>query len=547
MPAFVDDYFNAYFDWTPSYGTAIGFHQYDSRFEDFSAAAYNRRIQKLKELKAQLDAIPRASMSADDQIDAGILQGQINGELLDLETLQTWRKNPMSYVGLPGGSIDSLIKRDFAPAPERLRSVIARLKAVPAMLEAMRQNVQNPPREFTDLALRVARGSVGFFKGTIANWAKDAAGKDTALLAEFEQANGNTARALEDAAVWLEKTLLPNSKGNYAIGAENFARKLSYEEMVDEPLDRILAIGEANLDRDYNAFVATAKKIDPSKSPAAVMESISREHPTEASLVPDAKKTVEGIIAFIRQKHIVTIASEVRPTIMETPPYARSGGFASMDTPGPYETKATEAFYYVTPPEKEWDAKHKEEHLKLYNPPIMNIITIHEAYPGHYIQFLNAKQFPTKTRKIVACGTNAEGWAHYAEQMMIEEGFGNGDPKLQLAQLQEALLRDARYVVGIKLHTAGWTVEQGAKFFEEKAFQEPANAYEEARRGAYNPTYLYYTLGKLQIYKLRDDYRKAKGSAYSLQGFHDDFVKQGSIPIKAVRRILLPGDDGPTL
>ena len=547
MPAFVDDYFNAYFDWSPSYGTAIGFHQYDSKFEDFSAAAYNRRIQKLKELRAQLDAIPHGSMSADDQIDAEILQGQINGDLLDLETLQTWRKNPMGYVGLPGGSIDSLIKRDFAPAPERLRSVIARVKAVPAMLEAMRQNVQNPPREFTDLALRVARGSAGFFNGTIANWARDAAGNDSALLAEFEQANGAAVKALEDAAVWLEKTLLPNSKGNYAIGAENFAKKLSYEEMVDEPLDQILAIGEANLNRDYNAFVAAAKKIDPSKSPAAVMDSISREHPTEASLVPDAKKTVEGIIAFIRQKNIVTIASEVRPTIMETPPYARSGAFASMDTPGPYETKATEAFYYVTPPEKEWDAKHKEEHLKLYNPPIMNIITIHEAYPGHYIQFLNAKQFPTKTRKIVACGTNAEGWAHYAEQMMIEEGFGNGDLKLQLAQLQEALLRDARYVVGIKLHTAGWTVEQGAKFFEEKAFQEPANAYEEARRGAYNPTYLYYTLGKLQIYKLRDDYRKAKGPAYSLQGFHDDFVKQGSIPIKAVRRILLPGDNGPTL
>ena len=177
----------------------------------------------------------------------------------------------------------------------------------------------------------------------------------------------------------------------------------------------------------------------------------------------------------------------------------------------------------------------------------MSIITIHEAYPGHYIQFLNAKQFPTRTRKLISCGTNAEGWAHYTEQMMLEEGFGNGDPRVRLAQLEEALLRDARYVVGIKLHTAGWTVEQGAKFFVEKAFQEPANAYEEARRGAYNPTYLYYTLGKLQIYKLRDDYRKAKGGSFTLQGFHDDFVKQGSIPIKLIRRILLPGDNGATL
>jgi uncharacterized protein (DUF885 family) len=547
MPAFVDDYFNAFFEWSPSSATSIGFHQYDSKFENFSAAAYNQRIQKLKELRSQLDHIPHASLSTDDQIDAEILQGQINGELLDLETLQTWRRNPMTYVGIPGGSIDNLMKREFAPARDRLHSVISRLKAVPAMLEAMRQNVENPPREFTDLAIRIARGSEGFFKETVAGWARDAAGGDTVLLAEFDKANADTVNAFDGAAGWLDKALLPHSKGNYAIGADNFSKKLSFEEMVDEPLDRVLAIGEANLDRDYNAFVATAKKIDASKSPAEVMRSISNVHPTESSLIPDAKKTVEGIIEFIREKKIVTIPSEVRPTIMETPPYARSGAFASMDTPGAYETKATEAFYYVTPPEKDWDAKHKEEHLKLYNPPIMKIITVHEAYPGHYIQFLNAKEFPTKTRKIIACGSNAEGWAHYAEQMMIEEGFGNGDAHLQLAQLQEALLRDVRYVAGIKLHTAGWTVEQAAKVFEEKAFQEPANAYEEARRGAYNPTYLYYTLGKLQIYKLRDDYRRAKGSAFTLQGFHDEFVKQGSIPIKAIRRILLPGNNEPTL
>ncbi|MBI4473595.1 MAG: DUF885 domain-containing protein, partial [Acidobacteria bacterium] len=265
------------------------------------------------------------------------------------------------------------------------------------------------------------------------------------------------------------------------------------------------------------------------------------------SLIPDARKTVESIVQFLKDKRIVSIPSEVRPTITETPPYARSGAFASMDTPGPYETRATEAFYYVTPPEEEWDAKHKEEHLRLFNPPVMEIITIHEAYPGHYIQFLNAKAFPTKTRKLIYCGSNVEGWAHYAEQMMIEEGYGGGDPKIRLAQLHEALLRDARYVVGIKLHTAGWTVGQGQKYFEEKAFQEPANAYEEARRGAYNPTYLYYTLGKLQIYKLREDYQKAKGAAYSLQTFHDEFVRQGGIPSKLIRRILLAGDNGPTL
>jgi uncharacterized protein (DUF885 family) len=211
-----------------------------------------------------------------------------------------------------------------------------------------------------------------------------------------------------------------------------------------------------------------------------------------------------------------------------------------MDTPGAYETKATEAFYYVTPTEKDWDAKHKEEHLRLFNRPVMEIITIHEAFPGHYIQFLYAKQFPTKTRKLIYCGSNVEGWAHYCEQMMVEQGYGGGDPRIRLAQLAEALLRDCRFVVGIRLHTKGMTVEEGAKFFEREGYQEPASAFEEARRGAYNPTYLYYTLGKLEIYQLREDYRKAKGSAFNLETFHNEFVRQGGIPNKLIRRILLP-------
>ena len=546
MTRFVDDYFNAYFEWNPSAATSLGFHEYDSKMEDYSAASYKKRIEKLKELQRQLAALP-ATRTADEAIDLELLDSQIRAELLDIETLETWRHNPMNYVSMPGSTIDNLMKRNFAPKADRLRSVIDRLKGVRAMIEAMKQNVDNPPHEFTDLAFRIAHGSVGFFKESVADWAKDAASGEGALLNDFNAANAAATAALDDAAGWLEKTLLPESKGTNAIGADNFSKKLLYEEMVDTPLDRLLAIGEDNLEKDYNAFIESARKIDPSKSPSEVMKSLSNEHPTEASLIPDAKQTIEAIIQFIRDKNIVTIPSEVRPTITETPPYARSGTFASMDTPGPYETKATEAFYYVTPPEIDWDARHKEEHLRGFNPPVMKIISTHEAYPGHYIQFLNAKQFPTKTRKVIACGTNAEGWAHYSEQMMVEEGFGNGDLRTRLAQLQEALLRDARYVVGIKLHTAGWTVEQGAQFFREKAFQEPASAYEEARRGAYNPTYRYYTLGKLQIYKLREDYRKLKGSGYTLQGFHDQFVKQGSIPIKLIRRILLPADRGSTL
>jgi uncharacterized protein (DUF885 family) len=544
---FVDDYFDAYFDRKPSEGTAAGLHQYDNKLEDGSAEVTRKRIETVTALQVRLEKLRAGKLTEDETIDAEVLDGQMRAELLDLEVIRSWRKNPMSYIGTPPASIDNLMKRNFAPAATRLRSVIARLKATPAMFDALRSNMENPPKEFTDLAIRMGEGSIDFYLQTVRNWATEAAGKDLELLQEFEIVNTAAVKSLAETVVWMKKDLLPRSKGTYALGSETFAKQLLYEELVDIPLDRLLAIGEANLKRDQDAFRAVARTIDAKKTPAEVMKALSDDHPSEGDLVPSARRTIEKIRQFLVDKRIVTIPSEVRPTVAETPPYARNGSFASMDTPGAYETRATEAFYYVTPPEKDWSAKQKEEHLRLFNAPVMQIITIHEAFPGHYIQFLYAKQYPTKTRKLIACGSNAEGWAHYCEQMTVEEGYGDGDPKIRLAQLAEALLRDCRYVVGIKLHTQGMTVEEGAKIFEKEGFQEPTPSYEESRRGAYNPTYLYYTLGKLQIYKLREDYRKAKGRDYKLEMFHNEFVRQGGIPIKLIRRIMLPGDTGPTL
>ncbi len=357
------------------------------------------------------------------------------------------------------------MKRNFAPPADRLRSVIARLKGVPSILAEMQTNVVNPPEVFTDLAILMASGSAGFFRGTVAQWGRDASGSDAALRKEFESANNAAAGAMERAAAWLKSDLRPRSKGAYAIGAANFRNKLRYEEMVDLPLDRLLAIGEANLQKDRQAFIETAHQIDPRKSPLEVIQSLSADHPSAENLVSVARQTLEGIRGFVVEHHIIDIPSEVRPIVKETPPYARAGTFASMDTPGAYETKATEAFYYVTPPEKDWTPAQKEEHLRSFNRGDLALTTIHEAYPGHYVQFLYSKQYPTKTRKLTFCGTNVEGWAHYGEQMMVEEGFGNGDPKIRLAQLHEALLRDCRYVAGIKLHTAGMTVARGCEDF----------------------------------------------------------------------------------
>lgn len=537
FPEFVDAYYAAVFARSPSLATRTGIHDYDDRLDDLSRGAIERRIAELKDQQQKLAGLRAGPLSFDDSIDAQLIDNRIRSTLLDLETLRTWENNPMGYVRMPGGAIDAIMKRDFAPAAERLKLVIARLRQVPGVYAAAKANVKNPPREFTDLAIRTSKGSVGFFEKAVAAWAQDAAGSDAALLAEFSQADIAAAAAARDFASWLQSDLLPASKGNYAIGAENFLAKLKYDDMIELPLPQLLARGEAQLAKDHAAFVETARQIDASKTPAQVMATLSDVHPSAGDLIPSVARSVEAARQFVIDKDLVTVPSEVRVQVEATPPYARSGSFASMDTPGPFENKATEAFYYVTPVEPEWDPKHKEEHLRLYNPWVVGMINVHEAYPGHYLEFLYAPRFPTKTRKLSHSATNSEGWAHYAEEMTVAHGFGGGDPRMKLAQLSEALLRDCRYITGIQLHTAGWTVEQGAKLFHEQCFQENANAFEEARRGTYNPTYLYYTLGKLEIQELARDYMQAKHA--SLKQFHDAFVLQGALPIPLVRQILM--------
>jgi uncharacterized protein (DUF885 family) len=533
----VDHFFDADARYSPTGAVGNGFHAYDAQIEDRSRGRIEARIAELHGFLDRLGRLDRGALGFDNAIDAQAIEAQIKSELLSLETLRLWATNPMSYAGLPGGAIDALMKRDFAPKQDRLRAMVARLGGVPAIYAAARANLADPPKEFTEVALGMAKGTAGFLAGPVATWARDAAAGDAALLADFEAANGKAIAASRGFVDWLEHDLLPRSKGAYALGEARFLEKLALEELVELPLAALLAKGEANLQKDHDAFVATAKLIDAKKSAAQVMAILGNDHPTAEDLLPSVARSVEAARQFVIAKDLVTIPSEVRPRVEDTPPYARGTGYASMDTPGPYETRATEAFYYVEPVDPEWDAKHKDEHLRLFNPPVVALINVHEAFPGHYVQFLYSPRYPTKTRKLLGASTNAEGWAHYSEQMMVDQGFGGGDPKIRLAQLEEALLRDCRYVVGIKLHTRGMTVADGAKVFTEQCFQEPAVAYVEARRGTFNPTYLYYTLGKLEIQELAADYMREKGA--TLKQFHDAFIAQGSLPIPLVRRILL--------
>ena len=542
----VDAYFDDYFKANPSQATSVGFHQYDHQLEDFSLSAHQRNRRKLVEYLAAFQALNPRALSPLERDDREIMIVTIHSLLLEEDRVQMWRKNPDTYSSAVTSSIFALIKRDFAPPEERLRSVIEREKQISRALTQARGVLRTPPKIYTRIAIEQLPGNIDFFQTTVPDAFKNV--NHAVLLADFKQSNDAAIAALKDYQGWLQKNLLPRSRGTFAIGAENYRLKLLYDEMVDVPLPRLLKIGYAQLRKDQQALVETARRIDPKKKPEDVLKELERDHPTADTLLSSAQQQLDGLRQFLIDHKIITVPGGAQAKVVETPSFMRATTFASMDTPGPYETKATEAYYNITLPDPSWSKEKQEEYLEGYNYPLLSNVSVHEVWPGHYTQFLWVKNNPelSKTRKLTGAGSNAEGWAHYSEQMVLDEGLHNNDPRYRLAQLVDALLRDCRYLVGIKMHTQGMTTDEAKEFFVKEGHQVPVVGEMETKRGTGDPTYLMYTLGKLEILKLREDYKRKMGSAFSLQNFHDRFIKAGNPPVKIVRRELM-GRDGPLL
>ncbi len=542
----IDAYFDDYFKANPSQATGVGFHQHDRELEDFSLAAHQGNRRRLLEYLGEFQAVNPGTLSRLERNDREIMIATIHSILLEEDRVQMWRKNPDNYSSAVTSTIFSLMKRNFAPAEERLRSVIEREKQIPRALSQARDVLRNPPKIYADIAIEQLPGNIDFFQATVPEAFKDV--KDAALLAEFKRSNDGAITALRDYQSWLQKDLLPRSQGSFAIGAENYRLKVIYDEMVDVPLPRLLKIGYAQLRKDQRAFIETARKIDPNKTPEEVLKDLEKDHPTAAALISSAQEQLNGLRQFLIDKKIITVPGGAQAKVVETPPFQRATTFASMDTPGPYEASATEAYYNITLPDPSWSKEKQEEYLEGYNFPLLSNVSVHEVWPGHYTQFLWVKNNPelSKVRKLTGAGSNAEGWAHYSEQMVLDEGLYNNDPRYRLAQLVDALLRDCRYIVGIKMHTQGMTMAQAQEFFVKEGRQQRVVGEMETKRGTGDPTYLMYTLGKLEILKLREDYRRKMGGNFSLQDFHDRFIKAGSPPVKIVRRELI-GPDGPLL
>lgn len=549
-----DEYFDQlYFPHQPTTGTLTGYHQYDTQLEDFSPKSIEAWTAGLTAFERRIEAVPASALDQTTRGDRDIVLGNIRSQLLTLQTIKPWEKNPDSYSGAISNAAFSLMERKFASPDDRLRSLIEREKLMPSRLDQARENLKNPPHVYTEIAIEQLPGIISFFQKDVPKAFEDA--QDPALKRDFAQTNLAVITALDKYQDWLKTDLLPRSHGEFRIGADTYAKKLQYDEMVDIPLDRLLDIARADLHKNQQHFNEIAKELEPAKDPRAVLEELGSDHPAPDQLLAAFRATFDNLIAFIRDHHIVTIPSDVRPIVEETPPFMRATTFASMDTPGPYEKHATEAYFNVTLPEPGMTPEQVEGFMHSFNKGTIISTAVHEAYPGHYVQFLWVPQAPSRVRKLLGANTNVEGWAHYCEQMMLDAGYGQPgsgakDEReskfLRLGQLQDALLRDARFIVGIQMHTGKMSIDDAIAFFQKEGYQSKETAIVETKRGTGDPTYLYYTLGKLEIMKLREDLKKKEGSSFSLEKFHDDFLKQGFPPIKIVREAML-GDNSPTL
>lgn len=538
-----------YLPTNPSQATVLGVHLYDNQIEDYSEAAIQKEIATLKNYEQQFTAIDPNKLTPIKQGDRDLILNNIRSQRLTLETIRLYQTNPDMYSSAATTTAFVILEREYAPLEERLKQLIAREKQIPAMLQQARTNLKNPPLIYTQIALEQLPGIIQFFRQEVPAAFKKI--KQTTLQHEFTKTNDEVIHALQAYQQWIKTDLLPRSKGDFRLGENTFRQKLLYDEMVDMPLAQLTQIGMDNLRQNQQEFARIAKQVDPGKTPQQVLQALAQDHPRPDHLLKTFHSRFDHLIQFIKQKQLITIPSTIQPTLEETPPFLRAITFASMDIPGPFEQVANEAYFNVTLPEKSWDKTRVNQFMASFNYPVISSISVHEAYPGHYIQFLWIRKNPDRVRKIFGANSNAEGWAHYCEQMMIEEGLGTEHSQreanlLRLGYLQEALLRNARFIVSIKLHTGQMRFDDAVAFFQKEGYQSKAVALVETKRGTMDPTYLYYTLGKLEILKLRSDLQKKQGQAFHLGEFHNRFMEQGFPPIKIVRKTLL-GDDSSVL
>ena len=545
FPHFVEDYLAYLYETHPTQAAFDGVHAHDDLLEDLSRSGIDTHTRDLAAFGRRLDSIDPAGLPDDERIDRAIVEANIRARLFELEEVRTWERDPQFYADLLSSSLAAQVLFTYASEEERARRIHSKLRQLPRLLESARENVREPPGLFVKVAVETLRGVRTFVTNDLprAFLTLD----DVRLLSDLADASTEAGQAIDAYVTHLEAEIAPRTKGSFRLGQTRFEQKLRLEEGLNIGGDRLLAIALRELHETQEQFRKVATRLN-GGDPVEAWRRAKQDHPKPGELIDTARTQVAELAEFLRRQRLVTVPEGESVVVAATPQFYR-WTFASMWTPGPFETRPGRAFYYLTDVDPQWSDERKEEHLREFNHGALWSISMHEVYPGHFLHFQHLRQVASKVRRSImfAPSSFVEGWAHYCEQMMVEAGFGRRDDLIRLGQLAEALIRLVRCIVGIRLHMEDLSVEQGVRFFRDEAFMEEASARREAERGTFDPTYVVYSAGKLMLLKLRADCEGREGDAYTLKGFHDRLLRNGSAPFWAQRRLMLGEETGALL
>ncbi len=545
LPHFVDDLLGYLYETHPTHANFDGVHTHDDLLENLSRHGIDSDTHALAGYLRRLEDIRPEGLTEVERLEHRMLADCLRGRMFELEVVRTWEKNPQYYADILASSLAGQALFTHAPAEERARRVLSKLRQTPRLIQAARDNITEPPGIFVKVGIETMRGALKFIDDDLPKAFSSI--DDLHLLGDLADAQAEASHAVAAYVQYLENELAPKARASFRLGPEKFEQKLRFEEGVAVPLDRLLAIATRELRETQDAFRSIAGKMN-GTDPLAAWAKTKSDHPAPGELVDVGRSQLKELATFLERQKIVTIPNGEPIMVAPTPDFYR-WSFASMWTPGPFESKPTRAYYYLTDVDPSWPPDRKEEHLRDYNHPTLWSISIHEVYPGHFLHYQHLRRVESKVRKstFFAPASFIEGWAHYCEEMMIEAGFGRQTPGIRLGQLAEALVRLARFIVCIRLHAEDWSVEQGVRFFRDEAFMEEGSARREAERGTFDPMYLVYSLGKLALLKLRNDFKQAQGKSFSLKSFHDTLLGHGTAPFWLHRALMLSGDSGDLL
>ncbi|MER3455782.1 MAG: hypothetical protein C4304_02595 [candidate division GAL15 bacterium] len=534
-----DEVLNAAFEFYPTWAARLGLHAYDGRLGFFTPQALDARLRTVREHERAVRELPGESLDSAERLEREILLAGLERERFELEDLRSFQRNPLAYVDALDVTV--YVKRSYAPLDRRVLAVAEHLRQLPRLLQEARCNLEaDCPRVFVRTALEMFQGGLEFLRDQLPPLVREVSGP---VRARFEEAHGPAVEAVQAFVAFLAEELLPSASGEFALGPDRYRRMLWTGERVDLDLESLRRCAEEELARLHQELEEAARRVDPHRPPEEVVRLLSREHPSEEELLPCVQAILAELREFLRRNPVVTVPEPADCRVEPTPPFLR-WAFAMMDTAGPFEEGEVESYYYVTLPDPGWSVAEKQAWLSRFDVYTLRNTSVHEAYPGHHVHFLRLRGLSSRVARALTSYAFVEGWAHYCEEMMLESGYGDGDPRLRVAQLTDALVRAVRFRASLGLHTEGWTVEEAARRFSQEAHLEPLPARKEAERGTFDPGYLSYTLGKLLIRQLRAECERCLKDAFCLRTFHDRLLDLGAPPVPVARRVLLTQEGG---